>query len=277
MCPYEKLYVYLLSGVLPKTTESALGSSFIGNWVEGSNSFLFFKAPSRDRVTAVIASQPGLQVLEEFVLDYDQWQGETLRPMEIAGFLIRPHWQRKERQEYPPDLQEILLDPGVVFGNGLHPTTRDCLRAIRWIMDRQRVETVLDLGTGTGILAIAATLLGAGDVVAVDINPLCVKTARKNVHINAVEDRIRVVEGSAFDFATTRADLVVANLDYDVINRLLETSEFRTIPWYIFSGLMITPYRNLKELIVRCDLQICREWDHAMTWFTVACKGRFEE
>lgn len=272
--PYDKLHVYLLNGVLPYSEERALGPWFVGNWVEENNSFLFFSKPSKDRVMAIVERRPGLEVLEEFAFDYDQWQGESLESIKIAGFLIRPYWYREGKWKGPSEIQEILLDPGVVFGNGLHPTTQDCLRALRWLMRSRHITNVLDLGTGTGILAIASALMGAKEVLAVDINPLCVKTAEKNVRLNGVEDIVRVIEGSAYDFSGVGADLIVANLDYDVISELLKEQKFINKRWYIFSGLMRTPYRKLKVMVEKCGMRVEKEWDHEMTWFTIACKGR---
>ena len=273
LAPYKKLYVYMLNGVLPPFEEPSLGPFFVGNWVEGDNSFLFFSKPSKEEVTAVLDNRPDLDLLEEFELDYDQWQGASLNTAEIAGFLIRPYWHEQKGEAPPTTMQEILLDPGVVFGNGLHPTTQDCLRALRWIMEQERISRVLDLGTGTGILAIAAALMGAKEVVAIDINPLCVRTARKNILLNGLQEMVRVAKGSAGEFVGVPTDLVVANLDYDIIVELLKVAEFRTRPWYIFSGLMRTPCRELKKVMERYGLRIVREWDHEMTWYTLACKG----
>lgn len=274
LCPYRTLYIYLLAGVVNPVDEKKLGPHFIGNWVEGKNSFLFFRIPSREAVMALLDRRPELELVEEFEIDYEQWQGEPLGPIEVAGFLIRPYWYPAELAKAGGGVQEIVLDPGVVFGNGLHPTTQDCLRALRWIGGLRDISTVLDLGTGTGILAIASALMGAERVLAIDINPLCVKTAERNTRLNGVKDIVQVIEGDANDFADEEADLIVANLDLDVILELLPKQEFTNRPWYIFSGLMRTPCAELKRLVKKYGLRVEKEWDHEMTWFTLACRGK---
>ena len=270
--PYEKLYVYLLDGVASLSDEKELGSFFIGNWKEGNNSFLFFSRPSKDRVETLLKGRPELKLLDEYEMDYDQWQGQGLERLEIAGFSIVPCWLVDE--ETPKSHGTIILDPGVVFGNGLHPTTQDCLRAVRWIMESAGVDSVLDLGTGTGILAIAAARLGASRVLAIDLNPLCAKTAQRNVFLNGLEDVIEVREGAAQEFLRYRADLVLANLDYGVIADLLKNDAMHDNLWFVFSGLMRTPYRELRRLLDQYGIEVVKEWDHEMTWFTVAGKGR---
>jgi ribosomal protein L11 methyltransferase len=116
---------------------------------------------------------------------------------------------------------------------GLHPTTRDCLKAVVHLYRQSPFEKVLDLGTGTGILALAAVFLGAKEVLAVDLNPLCVKTAQKNVHLNGFNESIQIAEGDVKDFVDEPADLVVANIHYDVIVKLLGERGFKGKNWFI--------------------------------------------
>ncbi len=139
--------------------------------------------------------------------------------------VVVPTWR-----QYEPEPEDIVvrLDPGMAFGTGLHPTTRLCVREL----ERRVVRgmNVLDVGTGSGILAIVASKLGAGRVVGVEIDPVAVRVARENVAANAVEDgTVTVVEGSLVASAkgalvrTGTADvgggfdLVVANITADVI------------------------------------------------------------
>ena len=118
--------------------------------------------------------------------------------------------------DYSPKAEEVLirLDPGMAFGTGEHPTTRLCLESLE---TRLRPDhAVLDLGTGSGILAIAAALMGAERVIAVDIDPVAVSVARENVAVNGVEGRVQVLEGS-LDAAEPPFDLILANLNSAII------------------------------------------------------------
>jgi ribosomal protein L11 methyltransferase len=120
--------------------------------------------------------------------------------------------------DYAPRAEEVVirLDPGMAFGTGQHPTTRLCLEALE---SRLRPgQEVLDLGTGSGILAIAAALLGAARVIALDNDPVAVGVARQNVAVNGVEGRVQVLEGSLGatgplpDAGASRFDMVLANI-----------------------------------------------------------------
>ncbi len=125
--------------------------------------------------------------------------------------LIKPTWQEAE---VTSEEVVIELDPGMAFGTGLHPTTRLCLE---FLEERLRPgATVLDLGTGSGILAIAAARLGAASVLAVDTDPLAVRIARQNVEINGVADVVSVRLGSLAE-AGDRYDLVLVNIVARVI------------------------------------------------------------
>ncbi|MGQ9876359.1 MAG: 50S ribosomal protein L11 methyltransferase [Chloroflexus sp.] len=105
--------------------------------------------------------------------------------------VIVPSWL--EYQPQPNDVV-LLLDPGMAFGTGLHPTTRLCLHLLERLV--QPGQQVLDLGTGSGILAIAAAKLGAGQVLALDNDPIAVRVAHENVERNQVQDMVTVAEGS---------------------------------------------------------------------------------
>jgi len=128
--------------------------------------------------------------------------------------VVKPSWQ-----EYQPRPDEVVieLDPGMAFGTGLHPTTRMCLQALEEHL--KPGAKVLDLGTGSGILAIAAAKLGAGSVLALDNDPLAVKAARANARANGVQNLVSVELGS-LDKATEEFELVLVNILARVIIEL---------------------------------------------------------
>lgn len=104
----------------------------------------------------------------------------------------------------------ITLDPGMAFGTGTHETTSLCLETLDEHV--RGGERVLDIGTGSGILAIAALKLGAAGAEGVDIDPMCVRTAGENAERNGVSDRFRVLVGDLSDKASGRYDLITANI-----------------------------------------------------------------
>jgi ribosomal protein L11 methyltransferase len=264
--PYGDLYVYLINGLVREDDEVGFGDAFIGNWVEEDSSFLFFSSPGWEVVSRLLESRPDLELADDYYFAYEDWQGGGLDPLRIENFLIIPPWAKVDSAhgEIP-----ILLDPGVVFGNGLHPTTRDCVRALSYAARETSLERVLDLGTGTGVLALAAAFLGAKKVFAVDLNPLCVKTALRNVRLNKLDEVIRVVKGRAEDVVDEVADTVVANIHHEVIQGLLERRIFREKERIIISGLMRSQARGIKYELDRNGFRVMKEWDHEMTWYTI--------
>ena len=130
--------------------------------------------------------------------------------------VIKPPWQEYNSQ---PDDVVVVLDPGMAFGTGLHPTTQMCLQALEEHL--KPGAWVLDLGTGSGILAIAAAKLGAGSVLALDNDPLAVRAAQANVQSNGVQNVVTVELGS-LDKATDRFDLLLVNILARVIIELAD-------------------------------------------------------
>jgi ribosomal protein L11 methyltransferase len=130
--------------------------------------------------------------------------------------VIVPQWQTYKPQG---DEMVIALDPGMAFGTGTHPTTRLCLAALEQVIDPGM--TVLDLGTGSGVLSIAAAKQGAGSVLAVDIDEIAVASAKRNATLNGVADTVRIETGS-LDRAGEQYDLVLVNILSQVILSLLD-------------------------------------------------------
>ena len=135
------------------------------------------------------------------------------KPFRIGSHLVvKPTWEPYEAQ---PDDLIIELDPGMAFGTGTHETTNMCMQLLEKHMEGDM--RVMDVGTGSGILAIAAARLGAKDILAIDIDPDAVKVAKENVALNHVEDQVRVVVGDLCKSEAMPCDLAVANIVADAI------------------------------------------------------------
>lgn len=140
----------------------------------------------------------------------DRWKAH-FKPMRVGRrFVICPTWETFEPEESD---SLILMDPGRAFGTGHHETTRLC---IEWLEDfsrshRLEAMSLLDLGTGSGILAMAAALLGFHRIVALDIDEEAVEVARENLSVNGLEARVHLEAGSLDGFSE-QFDVVVANI-----------------------------------------------------------------
>jgi ribosomal protein L11 methyltransferase len=146
--------------------------------------------------------------------------------------VIRPTWI--DHNPAPTDVV-VSLDPGAAFGTGLHPTTNRCLQVLETIV--QPGDRVFDVGTGSGILAIAAVALGAATVTGVDVDEIAVAVARANVQANGFSDKITIESGSVDGpDADCRYDIVVANIIARVIVEIAPRLVQRLKP----SGTLIT-------------------------------------
>jgi len=267
ICPYEELYIYYIEGRLTPDQEMS-GYDFIGNWEDDGFSFLFFSGPAEDRVEGLLSGRPELKLLDRFHMTYEEWQGGPVEPLSVGGFLITPPWGPPAALESGEKIH-ILLDPGVVFGTGTHPTTQDCLKALEILfrMDPS-VESMLDLGTGTGVLAIASARLGSSRNLALDMNLLAVKTACRNIRLNRMEDRVLAVQGAAEDFVDCPADLVIANIHYEVMKDLLDSEGFISKRWFILSGLLRSQARDAALRLQRLPVSVLGEWEREGIWHT---------
>lgn len=267
--PYDDLYIYYVQG-RAGTCDTVFGRDFIGNWEEDEFSFLFFSSPAHDRVRHLLDRYPELVLLDQFHMSYDEWQGGEITPSEAGGFSIVPPWMRDSLKGSDPlsEKTEILLDPGVVFGTGTHPTTHDCLDLLEQVCRDEDIRSVLDLGTGTGLLALAAARLGCGKTLALDFNFLAVKTARRNIGINQMEDRILAVQGRAEEFTDCPADLLIANIHYDVMRLLVESEGFLRKKWFILSGLLRSEARDIAWKLSRLPVRIIEKRERGEVWHT---------
>ncbi len=133
------------------------------------------------------------------------------------SLVIKPSWEK-----YAPKEGEhvIEIDPGMAFGTGTHHTTNMMMERLEKVITPD--STVFDVGTGSGILAIAAAMLGAKSVKAVDIDAVAVRVAKENVADNGLSDQIEVREGDLLHGTEGKADVIIANIIADIVIMLLQ-------------------------------------------------------
>jgi ribosomal protein L11 methyltransferase len=176
--------------------------------------------------------------------------------------VIVPSWLADEA---PPGRLAIRLDPGQAFGTGHHETTRLCLAALEGCV-RPGVR-VLDVGTGSGVLAIASVLLGAGEVEAVDVDPVAAEVARANCAANGVAGRVRVRAGTLDEGAGGGFDVVVANISAAANAALAGAFARATAPGgrLVLSGLLTSDRARVTEAMTAAGfaleaVRVERDW-----------------
>lgn len=166
--------------------------------------------------------------------DWNESWKKGFTPIEVGErFTILPPWERPSGSRTP-----LIIDPGMAFGTGHHETTRSCLVLMERHAGAVNAERFLDLGTGTGLLAIAALSLGFRSVVGVDTDPLAIEASRRNIKLNTAE-RIELIEGG-IDQCEGGFDMIAANLISGTLVHLSGEIASRLVPAgiVIMSGIL---------------------------------------
>lgn len=203
---------------------------------------------------------PGALEINTRVVAEEDWANAWkahYRPVRAGQRLVvKPSWE-----EYAPGEGELVidLDPGMAFGCGTHPTTALALKLLEKYL--RPGAAVYDVGTGSGILAIAAALLGAGQVTAVDFDPVACRAAADNAARNRVEQRVRVLQGNLLDLARAGADLVVANIIANVIMELAPDAARVLKPGGLFiaSGIIRERAEEVRAVLAGAGLAVLEE------------------
>ena len=193
----------------------------------------------------------------------ENWK-RFFKPLRVGSrFVVKPPWARirLKRGEIP-----IEITPGMAFGTGTHATTKLCMESLEKRL-KKRGLSVLDVGTGSGILSIAAGRLGAGEVLGIDIDQLAVEIARENVSRNQVSDTVRIKKGRIGDIRK-RFDLVVANLDFRSLKkmRMALIRHIKRQGFLILSGVLETEEERLRQHYIETKLLQWVETDLEGEW-----------
>ncbi len=233
---YNRLFVYYLN---QRDLPLVQNPDLIGTWIEDDTAILFFHS-EQEQLIDRLCHETGAEIVYQAELDYLDWEaGVAITTFETKTLRITPVWEKQTA--LPPGRQEIILDPSVIFGSGFHATTRLCLETLELVLleSGMEINSVLDLGTGTGLLAVAAAKLGVKRVTALDNNPLAVDVARANVARNNCADRVEVQQYDLMQgLPDMDYDLVISNLYKGLLIRLFEDREFWHPGLYLISGFI---------------------------------------
>ncbi|HAR85983.1 MAG TPA: 50S ribosomal protein L11 methyltransferase [Clostridium sp.] len=186
----------------------------------------------------------------------DDWANnwkQYYKPTKVGEHIVvKPTWEDYEEK---PGEVVVELDPGMAFGTGTHETTRMCIKALE-----KKVKgdtTIFDIGTGSGILSIAAAKLGAKHVVGVDLDPVAVESAKKNLEFNKVNN-IEILYGDLMEVVEGKANIVVANILADIIMFLSEgvRAFIEDEGYFIASGILNTQRDKVADKLKTLDFII---------------------
>ena len=260
---YDWVYIYEFEGNIRDKIPSVIVEDYIGFWKEAGYSFLFFKNEKKK-----LFQQLNLPYRSELVIRHEDWEsGTSLDVLNLGRITIHPPWKN------PPVAERInvCIDPSMAFGSGYHATTKGCLTLIDKLFREFMPRTVLDLGTGTGILSIACLKMGAQAAFCIDYNNLSTDTAKKNRSLNGLDKNMHLWMGDVRDFLHIPADLLIANLHFRVIDQITDQEDFYSKNYYILSGLLGHEGHLVEEKLKRRLHLLDRHQENF--WFTYLLKS----
>ena len=214
--------------------------------------------------------------LEMKDVDEEDWSNawkKYYHPVQVGEHLVVcPSWEAYDRK---PDEVVLTLNPGMAFGTGTHDTTRLCMELLEKYITPQ--DTVLDVGCGSGILAITAALLGANKIIGCDIDEVAVKVAGENAALNGVQDRIAFHQGDLTSQVEGSFQIICANIVADVIIRLSEDAGRYLAKDGIFitSGIIDTREQDVLNALEQNGFQVI-ERRTSGGWVALACKAKVQ-
>lgn len=229
----------------------------------------------RERVAQLTSY--GLEIgsgkVETSICKQEDWENswkQYFKPIKVTDrIVIKPQWEDYTAKE---DELIIHIDPGMAFGTGSHETTSMCIMALEKKVDAQK--TVLDVGTGSGVLSIASALLGAKKVVGVDLDPVAVSVAKDNIALNQVEHQVEIKYGDLISTTSGRYDIIVANIIAEAILILLDSdvkSYLEAGGYFICSGIILEKENAIKEKLLALGFEI-EEIDRRGEWVCITSR-----
>lgn len=212
---------------------------------------------------------------EKEIVDDEDWKDkwkEYFKPAHITEkIVVKPTWEEYEKKD-----GELIIeiDPGAAFGTGTHPTTTGCITLMEKYLKPDM--SVLDVGCGSGILAIAAGLLGANDCLGIEIDPVAVEIGAENVALNNLSNKVKVAYGDLTKGVDYKADIVVANLMADLVKLLTNDVARHLKPGgvYISSGILLELKEELCQFIEAAGFEVIDVYENEKDggWCAIAAR-----
>ncbi len=253
---YDQLYVYNFDSIDLGIIDDP---DLIGTWIEDDTAILFFHKEKKELVTT-ICNRSNAKIIYEANLNYQDWEaGLDITTFEVPPLIVAPIWEA-EKLNHSNNSIPIKLDPSVIFGSGFHPSTRLCLETITDLIGSvpdASIKTMVDLGTGTGLLSLGAAKLGVTEIRSYDNNPFACSVALKNVALNNCEQQINVMEADLRNrLPDAKVDLVVANLYKGLLLDFFTNSSFWKARYYIISGFIPSMEEELLKALPMTQLKL---------------------
>ncbi len=221
-----------------------------------------------------IQAQPAIIDLKR--VEAEEWTEawkSTFSPQHIGKrLLVTPTWY-----DIPPDEETIVirLDPGMAFGTGYHPTTRLTLEMLEKTIKPNQL--VADIGTGSGILAIAAVKLGAKRVDTTELDNTAIPVAQTNLEINDVAEQITLCQGDGLKPLSEKYDVIVGNILTKVVLTIVPDCQSRLLPegHVIFSGILETELDVVQQSLTEHGfhiVEVIREADEGVVWVAILAR-----
>ena len=222
---------------MPGVRAPAPGEAIVVGWFDD-------RAAAQRAAEEIGQSFSGARTAIEEVVQKDwstSWRS-LIRSVEVGRLWVGPPWSV---QDAPRDKERIVIEPKMAFGTGDHPTTSLCLEAVDAFMAEHPGASVLDVGTGTGVLAIAAKKLGASRVVGVDNDPVSVPLAQENAKLNGVEDID--LSGKTLEEIPGTFDLVLANILANTLIDLAPLIAPKVKQKLVLAGVLVPQHEAVEQ------------------------------
>ena len=244
--------------VLKNMSEDVLVKAYFKDDMSAQETLMLVGEKLRDLLRMDLGFDIGNLRLEHQSVHEQDWAEnwkKYYKPFRAGEHLvIKPSWEPYEAQAGDLVLE---LDPGMAFGTGTHETTFMCMEQLeRYIKPGCRA---IDVGCGSGILALAAAKLGAADVLAIDLDELAVKVAHENTQKNGLADVVRVKHGDLLENSEEKADVIVANIIADVICYLCGPAKRHLLPGGVFicSGIIREREEDVQHALAAAGYTVC--------------------